>query len=37
MAQGMEANEYRFDRCREFAKQHQLVRVEVSEVSIPIP
>jgi hypothetical protein len=35
MAQGMEANKYLCDLCQEFAKLRQLVRVEVSEVSIP--
>jgi hypothetical protein len=33
MAQDMEANAYLCDRCREFSRQRQLVRVEVSEVS----
>jgi hypothetical protein len=33
MAQGMEANAYLCDLCREFSRQRQLVRVEVSEVS----
>jgi hypothetical protein len=33
MGQGMEANEYPCDLCQEFAKQRQLVRAEVSEVS----
>jgi hypothetical protein len=35
MVRDMEANEYPYDQCREFAKLRQLVRVEVSEVSIP--
>jgi hypothetical protein len=33
MAQDMEANAYLCGLCREFSKQLQLVRVEVSEVS----
>jgi hypothetical protein len=35
MALGMEAIDYPYDLCQEFAKPHQQVRVEVSEVSIP--
>jgi putative hemolysin len=35
MALGMEAIDYPYDLCREFAKPHQLVHAEVSEVSIP--
>jgi hypothetical protein len=35
MALGRETNEYLCGRCQEFAMLHQLVRVEVSEVSIP--
>jgi hypothetical protein len=31
----MEAIDYPYDLCREFAKPHQLVHAEVSEVSIP--
>jgi hypothetical protein len=31
----MEAIDYPYDLCREFAKLHQLVRVVVSEVSNP--
>jgi hypothetical protein len=35
MALGKATNDYLCDRCQEFAKPHQLVRAEVSEVSIP--
>jgi hypothetical protein len=35
MAPNMATNDYLFGQCQEFAKPHQLVRVEVSEVSIP--
>jgi hypothetical protein len=35
MALNMAASDYQYDLCREFAMLHQLVHVEVSEVSIP--
>jgi hypothetical protein len=35
MALNKEANDYLYGLCQEFAKLHQLVRAEVSEVSIP--
>jgi len=35
MAQGMATNDCLCDQCQEFSMLHQLVRAEVSEVSIP--